>query len=378
MNSESTLLQFEVGCRRCDYLERFGKNSYICSIKAHLDDSPVIPIKDGVKTEDWNICNGEYYNRSKQNGSIRIDEEIGMAISKSFRALYTENDQGYVFSPGAFSELITEKYKDSRLSAQPMTKEKIREAIADITYKSPESVKKWEKGDNGPSDIQVVKDIAKYFDVDFHALLTSIEHTTGRKVPEIYASDERSIIMQLYSILVDFIYDYVGSNNTCYAIKHLGNSLTTEDVSGYIYDVYRQLDKVSFNISETTYNKLHRIVTECKTLGDLGYPPVPYLDLWVSINKRWKELNPRLEVIGQYEGVEDYWDAKEDFEPEAFDELMKPFREEVGQMDVEIGGVPTKEDFSFFDSYQLVPMELVKTLKLLFRNEFPELSGSQN
>lgn len=62
-NSESMLLHFEVGCRRCLNLQKVGKNTYICSERVHLDDSPVIPIKDGHKTEDWNICNGEYYNR---------------------------------------------------------------------------------------------------------------------------------------------------------------------------------------------------------------------------------------------------------------------------------------------------------------------------
>ena len=66
-NYDSTLVQFEVGCRRCTHLERIGKNTYICSERAHMDDSPVIPIKDGYKTDDWNICNSEYYNRSSTN-----------------------------------------------------------------------------------------------------------------------------------------------------------------------------------------------------------------------------------------------------------------------------------------------------------------------
>ncbi len=65
-NCESTLLHFEVGCRRCSNLERIGKNTYVCSERAHMDDSPVIPIKDGRKTDDWNICNGEYYNKDNR------------------------------------------------------------------------------------------------------------------------------------------------------------------------------------------------------------------------------------------------------------------------------------------------------------------------
>lgn len=296
-----------------------------------------------------------------------------MAISKNYRALYTENNIGYVFSTGAFGNLITEKYKESRESGKARTKEQIREELADITCKSSEAVKKWERGDNGPSDIEVVKDLAKYFEVDFHVLLTTTENSPRRSVPEIYGKDEKSIVTQFYSILTDFIYDYVCTNNTCYAVKYLGQELTTDDVNGYIYDIYRQLDKVAFSISDKTYNKLHRIITECKTLGDLGYPPVPYLSLWICVNERWKSLNPRLEIIGEYAEMEDYWDAKESFENEEFDELLNPFRKEVGQIDVKRDGKPAKEDFSFFDSHLLIPMELVGTLKLVFKKDFAEL-----
>ena len=107
----------------------------------------------------------------------------------------------------------------------------------------------------------------------------------------------------------------------------------------------------------------------------MGYPPVPYLSLWVCINERWKALNPRLEIIGEYAEMEDYWDAKKYFENEELDELMSPFRNEVGQIDIKIDGEPAKEDFTFFDSYLLIPMELAKTLKLVFKKDFAELVG---
>lgn len=297
-----------------------------------------------------------------------------MAISRNYRAIYVENNIGYIFSTISFSNLITTKYKELRVTDTPITKEQIRNELAEITCKSPEAVKKWERGDNGPSDIQVVKDIAKYFSVDFHVLLTTTDYSKGKAVPEIYGTDEKSIVIQFYSILVDFIYDYVCTDNVCYAIKHLNQKLTTEDTDGYVYDLYRQLDKVAFSISEKTYNKLHRIITECKTLSDLGYPPVPYLSMWVSINERWRTLNPRLEIVGEYAHMDDYWDAKNYYDEAELNELMAPFRAEVGQIDLKSNGVPVKkEDFTFFDAYLLVPMELVKTLKLLFREEFADL-----
>ncbi len=199
-----------------------------------------------------------------------------MAISKNYRPLYSENDIEYVFSTNALINLISEKYKESRSSESPITKEQIRENLANITCKSPEAVKKWCRGDNGPSDIQVVKDIAKYFEIDFHALLCPMEHSTSRIVPSVFGNDEKSIVIQFYSLLADFIYDYIGNYEKCYIVRHKGEDISIEDVSGYIYDVYRQLDKVAFSISENVYNKLHRIITECKTLVGLGWPPIPY------------------------------------------------------------------------------------------------------
>ncbi len=66
-NGQCILIPFEIGCRCCSHLERVGKNTYICAERIHMDDSPVIPIKDGLKTDDWNICNGEYYNKSNSH-----------------------------------------------------------------------------------------------------------------------------------------------------------------------------------------------------------------------------------------------------------------------------------------------------------------------
>ncbi len=58
-----TIIPFSVGCRRCVYLQRIGEGTYLCTERAHIDDSDVIPIKDGKQTKDWNICYGESYAR---------------------------------------------------------------------------------------------------------------------------------------------------------------------------------------------------------------------------------------------------------------------------------------------------------------------------
>lgn len=58
------ILQFERGCRRCENLAQIGKGTYVCLKRVHMDDSDVIPIKDGQKTSDWFVCDGESYVRT--------------------------------------------------------------------------------------------------------------------------------------------------------------------------------------------------------------------------------------------------------------------------------------------------------------------------
>jgi len=58
------LLQFERGCRGCENLSQIGKGTFVCLKRVHMDDSDVIPIRDGKKTDDWNVCEGQNYVRT--------------------------------------------------------------------------------------------------------------------------------------------------------------------------------------------------------------------------------------------------------------------------------------------------------------------------
>lgn len=68
----NNVIEFEIGCRRCEYLAQIDKGTYCCNIRVHLDDSPVIPIKDYQKTVDWDICSGEYYVRETNKKDKRL------------------------------------------------------------------------------------------------------------------------------------------------------------------------------------------------------------------------------------------------------------------------------------------------------------------
>ena len=58
------IVQFERGCRGCENLSQIEKGTYVCLKRVHIDDSDVVPIKHGKKTDDWGICEGEEYERT--------------------------------------------------------------------------------------------------------------------------------------------------------------------------------------------------------------------------------------------------------------------------------------------------------------------------
>lgn len=57
------ILEFNIGCRRCENLVQIGKNTFMCKERCHMDDSDIIPIEDGKITDDWYACNGDDYKR---------------------------------------------------------------------------------------------------------------------------------------------------------------------------------------------------------------------------------------------------------------------------------------------------------------------------
>lgn len=57
------IVEFNVGCRRCEHLIQVDKNTYICEVRSHLDDSTVFPIVNGkINDDDWDACEGEDYS----------------------------------------------------------------------------------------------------------------------------------------------------------------------------------------------------------------------------------------------------------------------------------------------------------------------------
>lgn len=303
-----------------------------------------------------------------------------MAISDRFRVVYEDNDIEYVFSPRAFKYHIDEYYAEARRKGIKKTKEQIRDEIAEKTSRSVESVRQWSRGFNGPGDIDIVKDIAAYFGIDFKGLLVRSGAIETEQLTEIKASgsDERSVVIQIHSLLTEFIYNYVGNDDgDCYLQRTSESGVVSfDDMNNYIFDVYRILEQAALNLSDDTYSKLHQLITECRTLLFHGTSTSPYMTIWLSSKPRWVEANPKLESVAKYAQVTDFCEMQEELEQEDIDQLYEEFRRESGAVPcyrvVDGQKEYSPEDFWYYDSCEIMSMELARTLSILFKKDFPD------
>ncbi len=329
-----------------------------------------------------------------------------MAISRQFKSIYEENETEYVFSTRAFRQAM-QQYVSMRNKEDDdkYTQEKFLSEVGEKINKSPEAIKQWIRGNNGPSDIGVVKDIAEIFDVDFKRMLVprKILSDKDKEIDfKVTANDEKSVVMQFHAILSDFIYDYIGGDFRDLFIDRRYGVYAEDidkDIADFIFNLYKQLEKVALALSVDTYQKLHRYITECKVFAYNGMDEAtPHLYGLVMQNPRWIEANPYLKTIANYSYSTSFEDTLFFWKKDEIEELVEPFKKEascdyIGSASMgfwsdyrgEHVGLGVDEadkaqyisgddvwEYFFYEPYEAVPMELAKTLTMLFRKDFPQ------
>lgn len=295
-----------------------------------------------------------------------------MAISKMFKGIYEENSIEYVFNDKAFKKAVIEKKSNSRKTGENLTQDRILEEIADKTSKTPDAVKRWLNGYNGPGDISLVKDIADYFGIDYHDLL-SVKQEFNFTIER---GDEKSIITHFYKLLSDFIYTYVGGHKmSSEKIEEIvsGDADLDDEVDAYIFDLYKLLDNVALEISSETYSKLHRYFAECRAISRIGDKAITQcFSDWPIYNTRWNAANPRLYVAAliaeqcfhdKFEEQQQLYDGY--IEETGFESFIKSHNYSNDQASYVIEQLLPSD-------YEILVMEFARTLTLLFQSDFPQ------
>lgn len=331
-----------------------------------------------------------------------------MARSRNFRTLEKENGICYIFSTEEFKKQESKRQHNSLEEGNRITQDQLWQELAQSLNLDPVTgagtVKKWHNGHNGPNDIELVKDLAKYFGIAYKDLLIKKDTLPQRKediVFSISGNDEKSIVIDFHTLLIEFIYNYIGTEDRdSYVDRHydIEPDEREEEIEDYLFNLYRELEKKAIRISDDVYKKIHRFISECKVFSTVGIDEgTPHLSSLIALNPRWSEINPHLKLVAKYSGAVDFDDALVVMNRKDIQDLTEEFAKEargrnVGtllphdfkRVDV-LSGMPYTEkenqdyisfeehwDYFYFEPYEAVPTELAKTLTMLFKADFPQ------
>jgi len=86
------------------------------------------------------------------------------------------------------------EYKNKKnANGEGITKTDLRQHLADRLNLSPESIKNYEQGYNGPMDVDTVKKMAEYLELDWTALMKEVSPMAEKKMMEMEKSIENAM-----------------------------------------------------------------------------------------------------------------------------------------------------------------------------------------
>lgn len=124
-----------------------------------------------------------------------------MAKSIAFRTFIDESTgRKYQFNNNTFKKNLHNRTNKEKQIFQITLLRQIEEK-----YNMPiDRVQKWLRGVNGPADMQDIKDLANFFEIDYHELLIEIAPTN--KDESMINNEEKSIIKQIFGECVSILY----------------------------------------------------------------------------------------------------------------------------------------------------------------------------
>ncbi len=130
---------------------------------------------------------------------------------KKTNKIYEEQGIQYHFNSEKLQVLINQRKQFLTQTHKKATKAEIMVEIADGLYVSTEAVKNWMYGYNGPSDLEQIKTIGKYFDVDYHQLLKLEEDKMNNNVSTVTVDNaaislySRDKVREIYLEILEYL-----------------------------------------------------------------------------------------------------------------------------------------------------------------------------
>lgn len=184
-----------------------------------------------------------------------------MAISKNLK-VFQYQDIEVQFNAKSFDDLSKE-YKQKK----KVTLGSIEADIAKEVKVSEEAVRNWRFGKNGPSELEMIKGIAKVLELSNWTIL--LEKYDGGKTMAAITDREKDALKRVYDSIIDFLYEFIDSDGfeiVMYDVEHQIRSEFTEamydDIADKVRNIHRTLNKEYFDLGKhEVYNELNEYIT---------------------------------------------------------------------------------------------------------------------
>ena len=303
----------------------------------------------------------------------------------------------YFFSVDAFKNAFLDEKARRKEMEGGCTADQLREDIAESLSVSSDTVKKWYQGNNGPGDLGIVKALADFFRTDYMNFLREKGEQNMNKEAVVSHNGEKDVVLSVFHKIVEA--GWLESSR--FKENYYGGKYQEPEVfinrHKEIYDeAFEIVDMNSLVISYDTRVKLYNILADVRKTVNLD---------GLSSSGRWLRLNPiffdarALFVEGEIYGDEDCVMSK--LSNDIQGTMERPYCVNVGMScctgftkdttreeaannitifdlkpeDIEL--VPYDDElFDIqYSSSEIYRFEFMKTVLLIFREDFPEIFG---
>ena len=170
-------------------------------------------------------------------------------MKKNQTRIFVDNDIQYVFNSLAFRSCVDRYAKEEKMS-----KGMIIDDLAKELCVSPDAIRNWKYGKNGPSDLDSIKKAALIFHIDWKLLVKRVNGEM--EMPKQLTDRQKDAAKRIYDVLIWFLEEFNntdGFNDWWLEFKDQGED-SPEDC---IYDRIAEMNNRINLVFEQEYFDLH-------------------------------------------------------------------------------------------------------------------------
>lgn len=209
--------------------------------------------------------------------------------SNTYRIIYTDKNADYVFNSFAFKAELN-KRKNGYREGQKITFQEIFEELAEQLNVSVEAVKRWKQGYNGPSDIDIVKQIASYLEIDYMVLLSDVNGGKDKmiesRIDNIQSTEAVDSIRTICGELMEVISLY-GSTEGYGEFSISNGEEYFKRLSGMLYQIECHINHRIWYITKEQYEKLYCLLLEVRH----------FVENDTGASYRWVKIEPAFSIF---------------------------------------------------------------------------------